>query len=286
MAIEQTPPEPDLRGRRRRRDVNTFLWLCGWGGITTVALIVLAITTQTESANERLRHIFSAKEPAALAQISPRISQLETETRFLGTQVRALTVERDRLAGRIALLESSLDDMTGAIKKQAAATAALAAKPAPPPSVSPPPVAAAPAPPPASPAVSPVAATATAAPAPAPKEAAQATPLPPTRVAAVSTSEPEPATQKQNEFGLDLGGGATMDSVRQRWTTVKANFGPLLSGMYPLAARDHRAGAAGYRLVVGPLPNSAAATGLCAHFTAARTPCRAAKFDGEQIAQQ
>jgi hypothetical protein len=38
--------------------------------------------------------------------------------------------------------------------------------------------------------------------------------------------------------------------------------------------------------VVGPLPNSPAAAGLCAHFTAAHTPCRAVKFEGEQIAQR
>ena len=33
--------------------------------------------------------------------------------------------------------------------------------------------------------------------------------------------------------------------------------------MYPLAAHERRAGTLGYRLVVGPLPNSPAATGLC-----------------------
>jgi hypothetical protein len=279
MATEQTPPESDLRGpRSRRRDVNTLLWLCGWGGIATVALIILVITTQTESANERLRHLFSVKESPALAQISPRIAQLESETRFLATQMRALTIERDRLAGRIALLENSLEDLTGAIKKQAAATAAALAKPA---SAAPPTVTA----PAAISAVTPVPATPSLAAAPLPKEAKQPASLPPARIAAVA-SEPEPIPQKQSEFGLDLGGGATMDNIRQRWTTVKANFGPLLSGMYPVAAHDHRAGATGYRLVVGPLPNSAAATGLCAHFTAARTTCRAVKFDGEQIAQQ
>ncbi len=110
--------------------------------------------------------------------------------------------------------------------------------------------------------------------------------MPPTRVATVATSEPAPSAGTQNEFGLDLGGAATLDGVRQRWITVKANFGPLLSGMYPLAAREHRAGATGYRLVVGPLPNSPAATGLCAHFAAARTACKSAKFDGEQIAER
>ncbi|MGA7532111.1 MAG: hypothetical protein WBW27_09485, partial [Pseudolabrys sp.] len=111
-------------------------------------------------------------------------------------------------------------------------------------------------------------------------------PLPPARIATVSITGPDPPAAKQDDFGLDLGGGATIDAVRQRWSTVKANFGPLLSGMHPLAAHDQRPGAPGYRLVVGPLPNSVAASGLCAHFSAARTACRPVKFDGEPIAQQ
>jgi len=114
----------------------------------------------------------------------------------------------------------------------------------------------------------------------------QAVPLPPARVATVSITGPDPPAARQDDFGLDLGGGASIDAVRQRWSTVKANFGPLLSGMHPLAAHDQRPGATGYRLVVGPLPNSVAASGLCAHFSAARTACRAVKFDGEQITQQ
>jgi hypothetical protein len=57
------------------------------------------------------------------------VAQLESATQLLAAQVRALITERDRLSGRIALLESNIDDMSGAIKKQAAATAAvLAAK--------------------------------------------------------------------------------------------------------------------------------------------------------------
>jgi hypothetical protein len=115
---------------------------------------------------------------------------------------------------------------------------------------------------------------------------AQAVPLPVARVATVSITRPETSPATHDDFGLDLGGGATIETVRQRWLTVKANFGPLLSGMHPLAARDQRPGATGYRLIVGPLPNSAAAAGLCTHFSAARTACRAVKFDGEQIAQQ
>jgi hypothetical protein len=289
MAIEQTPKEPDLRAPRGR-ELNSLLWLCGWGAFTAVALTALAIASQTETAGERFRHIFAINESSAIARMPPRVAQLETETQRLAAQVRALTTDRDRLAGRIALLESNIDDMTGAIKKQAAATAtALAAKVPPPtpgaPATAPP---ASSNPPGANVTIAAAETLASAAP-PAPKAdraPPQAVPLPPARVATVSITGPDPPAARQDEFGLDLGGGASIEAVRQRWSTVKANFGPLLSGMHPLAAHDQRPGATGYRLVVGPLPNSVAASGLCAHFSAARTACRAVKFDGEQITQQ
>jgi hypothetical protein len=89
-------------------------------------------------------------------------------------------------------------------------------------------------------------------------------------VAAQASAGPE-AAASTNEFGLDLGSASTLDGVQQRWTIVKANFGPLLSNLHPLAAPERRQGKTGYRLVVGPLPNSPAATGLCAHFNAAHT---------------
>jgi hypothetical protein len=166
-------------------------------------------------------------------------------TQLLAAQVRALITERDRLSGRIALLESSIDDMPGT-KKQAAATAAvLAAKEN------------SPAPSTKTQAASPPAAnadkdtTASIPPNTLPKAdpTPSAVPMPPARIANASAVENDQPAPKQAEFGL--GGGAT-----------------------------------GYRLTVGPLPNSAAATGLCAHFAAARTACRAVKFEGEQIAQQ
>jgi hypothetical protein len=286
MATEQTPLEPDLREPRwRSRQFNALLWLGGWGGAAAIALVALAIASQTKTAGERLRQVFAINEPAAIAQMPPRVSQLESNVQLLSAQVRALTVERDRLAGRIALLESSIDDMTGAIKRQAAATAAaLAAKTAAPAPSAPATITASPPLPAALTPPSPAAAVSAA-----PKSDASnaaAVPMPPTRVAAVAANEPQSSVSPQNEFGLDLGGAATLDGIRQRWVTVKASFGPLLSGMYPLAAREHRAGASGYRLVVGPLPNSPAATGLCAHFAAARTACKSVKFDGEQIVER
>ncbi|HXX08883.1 MAG TPA: hypothetical protein VEJ43_12545 [Pseudolabrys sp.] len=297
MAIEQAAAQLDLRDPpTRRRDVRAFFWLCGWGGAAVFALIVFAIASQTKTASDRLRLIFAASEPSAVAQMPPRVAQLEIETQFLTEQMRALATDRDRLAGRIALLESSVDDMTGAIKKQAAATAALVAKTTSPTggqsataaTMTPPAATNRPAPIATNP-TSPntPATTASVAPSQAPAPPAASAPLPLARAAtAAQASEPESTSANPVEFGLDLGGATTVDGVRQRWIAVKANFGPLLSGMYPIAAHEHRPGSAGYRLVVGPLPNSAAASSLCAHFTAARTACRSAKFDGEQIVQR
>jgi len=284
MATEQMPPELASRdARRRRREFNSLMWLCGWGGVTAIALFAFAIASQTDTAGERLRRVFAAGDTTAVAGMPPRVAQLESATQLLAAQVRALITERDRLSGSIALLESNIDDMSGAIKKQAAATAAvLAAKDNPP------------TPNPKTQAVSPPGVgtdkdtTASIPPNsfPKPDIASSSVPMPPARIANASLLENDQPAPKQAEFGLDLGGGATVDGLRLRWLTVKANFGPLLSGLRPLAARDHRAGATGYRLVAGPLPNSAAAAGLCAHFVAARTACRAVKFEGEQIAQQ
>jgi hypothetical protein len=207
----------------------------------------------------------------------PRVAQLELETQMLTAQVRALSADRDRLAGHVALLQSSVDDMTGAIKRQAAATAAVLAARAAAPASQP------------QPSVAQSAAGAT--PAAAAPEAktdpviTSSVPLPPERAAAAQASA-GPEAASTHEFGLDLGAASTLDGVQHRWTTVKANFGPLLINLHPLAAPERRQGKTGYRLVVGPLPNSPAATGLCAHFNAAHTPCRAVRFEGEQIAQR
>ena len=277
MAIEPAPVEINLREPRKSgRDFSTLLWLCGWGVATAVALSALALTSQTQTATDRLRSIFAVSEPSGVAQMPPRVAQLELETQMLTEQVRALNADRDRLAGRIALLQSSVDDMTGAIKRQAAATAAvLAARAAAPASQTQPSIA------------PPVAGATPVAAAPEAKTdpvITSSVPLPPARAAAAQAAAgPEPAAS-MSEFGLDLGAASTLDGVQQRWTTVKANFGPLLSNLHPLAAPERRQGKTGYRLVVGPLPNSPAATGLCAHFNAAHTPCRAVKFEGEQIA--
>ena len=75
--------------------------------------LAFANASQTDTASKRLRRVFAAGESSAAL----RVTQLESDSQLLAAQVRALVAERDRLSGRIALLESSIDDMSDAIKK-------------------------------------------------------------------------------------------------------------------------------------------------------------------------
>jgi hypothetical protein len=114
--------------------------------------------------------------------------------------------------------------------------------------------------------------------------AAEAAPPPPERLAALPANESEPP--RKPEVGIDLGGAANLDVLNARWVAVKANFGPMLAGLYPRAAERHRQTGSDYRLIAGPLPNNAAAVQLCAKFVAAHVTCRAVKFDGERMVQR
>ena len=287
MATEVAPPEPN--SRKPRRDIGALWRTVAWGAAAAIALAALAFTTQTDSGSERLQLAFApaSPPPAAMASVAPPAPEKDAETKRLQAEVLTLAADRDRLNARIASLERNIDDVTGSIKKQAA-TAAPVEKPAAPPQ-------------PALPTIAPLAlpvTTDTSAPwpgvAPAPAAAAapvqaetrpaEAIPLPPVRVASAAASVPEPP--RIPEIGVDLGGARNLDVLNARWVAVKANFGPLLTGLHPLAARDPRPGMPEYRLLVGPLPNRAAAAQLCTRFAAVHVTCRSTKFDGEDLAQR
>ncbi len=304
MAIESAPPQANLPASGKRLRDRSALWrLCAWGGSATIALAAVAMITQTESGAERLQLALFQKEPPAravpMADVAPRVVENDAETKRLQAQIRTLAADRDRLTARIASLEHSLDDITGSIKRQAELVAvAQAASPPPAPQAAAPPpapaVASAPlasAPPVITPLATPPSADA-AAPWPQTPSSQTATPepvpLPPMRVAAAPANEPaaEPPPPRKPELGVDLGGAPNLVVLNARWAAVKANFGPLLTGLYPVAAHGLRPGATDYRLVVGPVPNAAAAAQLCARFAAARVNCRPAKFDGERLAQR
>jgi hypothetical protein len=76
-----------------------------------------------------------------------------------------------------------------------------------------------------------------------------------------------------------------MDGLRQRWASVKANYGPLLVGLSPVAVRDRHTGATTVRLVAGPLPNLNAARQLCARVAAMNGNCWPARINPADVVQ-
>jgi hypothetical protein len=277
----------------RRQNLGTFGRFVAWGGAAALALIAVALVAQTQAGGERLQLVLErvrGPQPQAVAAVPPPVLVDVEETRRLDDAVRKLAADRDRLKERIASLERNFDDMTGSIKTVMLANAAtqavgdapkeMAAAPAP--VVSAPAAVAAP----VTPSVAPVAAKAPELAPSAPNTEPATTeivPLPPVRVANVAMDPPaEPA---KLEYGMDLGRGATVEAIRDEWARVKANYGPRLAGLRPVAApRQHASGATDYRLVVGPFPTAAAAAKVCAKFTSARPACRTARFAGEDVA--
>jgi hypothetical protein len=301
----------------RHFDLRALARVLFWGGSAAGAMALVAGTAFSDAGVERFRQaVASVIEPIKTAEptsgsavSTQQVVKLEDQTRQLAQTVRDLTADRDRLKGRVASLEQSLEDITGTIKKQAAQNAIKdqpkeIAKPAPAP---PPPVNAAPsapviaAPPTIVAAVPPQiekpATTATPGPdatasIPPPAMASPPTiaapvPLPPTRTASATPDAPVgtvPAATRQ--IGIDIGGAISLEALRAQWAAIKANSGPDLIGLKPAFMLRHKvSGATDYRLVLGPLANSTAALRLCAKMAISRIACRAGFFTVEELGE-
>ena len=239
--------------------------------LLSVAAAVVAAYTETGTRRVALGDIPTM--PSAASPSAP-----DAETRRLADAVRILTADRDRLAARVSALERNLDDVTGSIPGRPGSERAGAANPAAsalPPALAPaPPVSATTAPPvvavPATPPVRP------------PPQPQVATKLPPIAPDAAATG----SIATRTEFGIDLGTAATVEGLRNLWTSIKGTQAPLLEGLRPIVAvRDGaKAGTLELRLVAGPLANAGAAARLCAALADAGLTCAPAVFDGQRLA--
>ncbi|MBV9558367.1 MAG: hypothetical protein JO254_14960 [Pseudolabrys sp.] len=255
-----------------------------WGGGALCALSIMTLSALSETGSQRLQTALNSvvgnPPPVVITQIAP--SGPSPETIKLSEDLRQLSAERERLNGRLAKLESMLEDVTGSVKRQAERSEQMARvtpapTPAPAPVIAPPATVAAAAPPPAAtpaPTAPVVAAPAPIAAEPAP--AAETIPLPPERVA---TAEPA-------SVGIDVGGAASADALKAHWTLVKASYGPMLGPLQPLiVTRERKGQPTSYRLVLGPLASTNAAVQVCSRLIAARLNCRPTTFTSQTAAQ-
>jgi cytoskeletal protein RodZ len=280
MPVEIVPQNPGVQtyseARPRRFDLRALGRLSAWGGAAATALAVAAFASHTETGSQRLATFVSPDRPVQAAAVTiPPPSAQEQEIARLQNQVRTLAADRDRLAERVAGLAQTIEDVTGSIKRQAATPAPQPATAAP--AISAPATVDATTEAPSTNA--PATVTATPAP-PAADPPHDAVPLPPARVAALA---PETAPAPKQEIGVALATSTNLEVLHLQWAALKANFGPALAGLRPTAAREQRGTSTVYRLVLGPLPNMAAATKLCARLTAARAVCHTGKFSGDPL---
>lgn len=258
----------------------------------------------------------STRGSSQVAQTSPRGLESDLEARRLSEAVRLLAADRDRLLARLSALERNLDDVTGSIPAGSGGgvanpssspsssplppTSSVMTRVQPPQSV-PPAAAQAPSVQPAPQAsvpqtqgppqgATPQTQQPTAqAPAPQRQQLAAIPPqaaAPAARPSAGQASGASESVATKTEFGIDIGGGTSFESVRGLWERVREQNGALFEGLKPVVSirEGKRPGAIELRLVAGPLPNAGVAARLCAALGAAGLACEPAVYDGQRLA--
>jgi hypothetical protein len=87
------------------------------------------------------------------------------------------------------------------------------------------------------------------------------------------------------EFAVDLGGAASVETLRARWNTLRANESPLFDNLKPLVALKE-GGRSGQELhlIAGPLTSAAATARVCAIMSGSGVSCRPSTFEGQHLA--
>jgi len=241
-----------------------------WIALATVAVLTAVLTARTETGVRRIATLLTPAPPetsraakAPTPQLASRPSEQDAEQRRLSEAVRVLTADRDRLLARLSTLERTVEDVTGSITPVAANSK------------------------PASPAVAVVAP-----PLPVLPSMSQPNATVSNRVAAghLATGAPAAADSvaTKTEFGVDVGGNASIEGLRTLWNTLKTTQPALFEGLRPLITvrEGQKPGALELRLVAGPLPNASIAARLCAALSSAGQTCLPAVFDGQRLALQ
>lgn len=243
--------------------------LASWATAAAIALFIAALAGLTPGGSERVDAALAALTGGEIraSQQPSRQAEIESDRRSFNEAIRILAADRDRLVARVNSLERTLDDITGSIRGQIAAT--------PPPELSNDRPTNVPA---ASPAPSPA------------SEITPESPLPPSapsiRVTALpAQAQPTPPTAtSRTDFGVDIGSAADVKALRSLWKTAKTRHGPLLGSLRPIVVRgEDQAGVPDYRLVVGPFTNAGDAVKLCAMLGAGDVTCSIRPYRGERL---
>jgi hypothetical protein len=229
-----------------------------WGATAVGALLVVAATSRSEVAVERIALALHRPKPAA---ITPFDAQAATTQ--LAEAVRGLRANDEQLQSRLASVEHDMDDFTGSITKQIKAVdASRRAEDGP--SVT----------------ATVLASTSTAAPVDIPPATASAPAT--TKVTAEASLPPPPKT----EFGVDIGSGLTLQALRLRWAAIRTAHPQLFEGLEPIISVREvpRSTRIELRLVAGPIAQPGTAAQLCAQLALLNLYCQPTVYDGQHLA--
>jgi hypothetical protein len=249
-----------LKWQRNRQPFRmpALLQLVIWGASASSALTLVVFAAVSDGGSQRLMMAMSLLDVRAgfqmpsVEHLTARAADAENETRRLADAVRTLGADRERLLTRLASLEHALDDITGSIKRQTAAT---------------PPV-------PPSPTMADAEPTSLPGPAASSRVAGLATPN--------DGSEARPATP---EFGIDIGSAVSFDALRLLWNATKGANAALFQSLRPIVVvrENPRTRGLELRLVAGPVGNADTAARLCGSLSGARRSCQPAPFAGGEL---
>jgi hypothetical protein len=252
------------------------LWRLALWGIAAASMLLLAVLVgRSELGSQRMGGALAAltgRTPLPPAPAARPAFDAEGETRRLKDGLRAIAQDRDRLLTRVTALEQHLDDVTGSFTRELEAARNSAANaPAPPWPAELTPVPSAPAT---------IAATLS--------PSAGVLPGLPGMAINVAAAPTPPAGATELEFGVDLGGGLTIQALRTRWTAIRAAHPQLFEGLEAIVSVHDtpKPNRVELRLVVGPLADVEAAAQLCSSLAAARVSCQPAVFDGQRLASR
>jgi hypothetical protein len=232
------------------------LWrLAAWGATAACALLIAVMTTRGEVGARRAVIVLSSlggnslplQRSDQLAVLPVRPFDAQSETRRLSEAVRGLAAQSDELRSRVAVVEHTVDDVTGSITDMSAAKAANRGLILPP-------------------------------------WPDQRPPAPPTAadVAAVLS----PFTPMPTEYGVDIGSALSIPTLRARWVGIRTAHPELFDGLRPVVTLKQlsRSNRVELRLVAGPLGSADVATQLCAYLAPYRLYCRPTIFSGQHLA--
>ncbi len=265
-------------------DIRTLLRLAAWGSGAALAMGLAVFAIRTDVGAQRLAMAYAGTQPGRpkAESLAERTQTIE-ETRRLAEGMRTLAADRDSLLARVTVLERNLEDVTGSIGRasEPKSDANPASSPLPagnsislltgPTIMSTAVSTAAVPPPPAAPARKPGA--------PPPRALA---PVP----APLADIAPAESTATRSDFGVDIGGGASIEALRDLWAAARSHHGAVLRDLRPVivVVDTGKAGGIELRLVAGPLGNAGAATKICAALAAGGWSCKPAVFDGQKLA--